>query len=141
MTDHACGMGQPCHGVAASGGIALRDIGPVDVLSEPNKYTGGSLVGALGQHDLVAFAEYSCSNFITHLLATSSSFCPGQDSAPSGHGYGLNFGRFTSLARSSLAFAASPSSVSRAASLCGASWSSSRVASRMAASAGASNLF
>src|SRR5689334_12537190 len=81
MTDHACGMGQPCHGVAASGGIALRDIGPVDVLSEPNKYTGGSLVGALGQHDLVAFAEYSCSKFITHLFRTS--FVPARTPYPS----------------------------------------------------------
>src|ERR1017187_79313 len=50
-------MGEPCHRMAADAAIALGDIRPVDVLFQPEKDTRSALVCALGQHDLVTFAE------------------------------------------------------------------------------------
>ena len=50
--------------MAADATIPLGDICPVDVLSQTEKYASSALVCALGQHDLLTFAEYgtdSCS--------------------------------------------------------------------------------
>ena len=50
-------MGEPRHRVAADAAVALRDVRPVDVLSQPEKNTRSALVCAFGQHDFVSLAE------------------------------------------------------------------------------------
>jgi hypothetical protein len=110
-------MGEPCQGMTADAAIALRNVRPVGVLSQPEKNTRGALVWAMGQHDFVTFAEYrtsrSSAHMFVYLLLFNISFA-----AP---GYGRKFSLFTSLAFSNLVFAASSSLAIRAASLCGAS--------------------
>jgi hypothetical protein len=50
--------------VAADAAIALRDIRPVDVLSQMKKDAKGALVGAFGQHHFVTLTEGGASSSI-----------------------------------------------------------------------------
>src|SRR5687768_16002546 len=59
-------MGEPHHRVAANASIALRDIGPPVVLSQPEKYTLRALVWPPGQHDFITFVKFSTFRFNAH---------------------------------------------------------------------------
>jgi hypothetical protein len=60
-------MGEPFHRVTPDAAIALRDIRPLDILSEVQKNALGTLVGARGQHNFVAFVE--CWICVRHVRA------------------------------------------------------------------------
>ena len=127
-------MVQPRHRVAADAAIALRDVRPVDVLFETDKHTQGSLVCAPASTTSSPSRKTVPTGLLLIMFVTSFS----RQAPP---GYGRNFGLFTSRDFSSLARSVSFSSAIRAASLCGASWSSSRFASVMAAWTGARSSF
>src|SRR5271169_3172785 len=75
------GMGQPDNRVAADSSIALRDVGPVDVLPQSEKNTGSALVCTLSQHDLVPFAESSTDRFVGNHFRVLLHFLDGRCSA------------------------------------------------------------
>jgi hypothetical protein len=50
-------MGEPGYRMAADAAIALGDVRPGGVLSQPEKDTLGTLVCASGQHNFVTFTE------------------------------------------------------------------------------------
>ena len=50
-------MGEPCYRVTPNVAIALRDVRPVNVTSQPEKNTKGALVCARGQYHFLTLAE------------------------------------------------------------------------------------
>src|ERR1035437_10405823 len=91
--DGALGMAQPRHRVAADIAIALRNIRPVGVLSQPEENTQGTLVRAFSQHHFVAFAECRTSRSSARHVSCISFF---RHSLPRPRCYGRNFGLFRS---------------------------------------------
>jgi hypothetical protein len=62
-------MREPFHGMTPDAAIALCDIRPLGILSEVQKNTAGTLVGASRQHDFVACAEcWICVRHVRALL-------------------------------------------------------------------------
>src|ERR1044071_132696 len=96
-------MAQPSHRVAADGAIALRNVRPVDVFSEPHKNAQSTLVCAVGQHDLISFVEYSANRFLADHVSNILRFAR----FPIAPRLWSTFGLFTSLVFSSLARSAS----------------------------------
>src|SRR5579884_3827745 len=105
-------MGQPDHRVAADGTIAFPNVRPVAVLLQVEKNAQSALIRAPGQHDFVTFTEPRSSRLCAHHVRVP----PLLSISLAAFGYGRNFGLFTSLAFSNLAFAASCSLAKRAAS-------------------------
>jgi len=56
-SDGGSGMGEPGDGVAADAAIALGNVRPVDVLSQPEEHTWSFLVCAPGRRHLFTLAE------------------------------------------------------------------------------------
>jgi hypothetical protein len=67
-------MVQPSHRVATDDAIALRNVRPVDIFSEPDKNAQSALVCAIGQDDFVAFPEYSSNPFLARHVRNFLSF-------------------------------------------------------------------
>src|SRR3954452_2709191 len=124
-------MSQPYDRVSADLAVALRNVRPVSVASQPDKDARRALIGAMGQHDFVTFAECRRSSLSARHIRLPRWFGIGCRRGA----YNRNLGLLRTLAFSSLLLAASDSLATRAASLWGASRSSSRLASSVAASA------
>ena len=102
---------EPCHRVTADAASALSDVGPFDVFPQAQEGSSGALVCTFGQHDVVPFGKFEMLSDADDVRAPFRHFIQ----VPPG--YGRNRGLLTSLAFSSLAFAASCSLAARAASL------------------------
>src|ERR1700759_3476965 len=70
-------MGQPHYRVAADLAIALPNVGPVDVLFQPQKDSQSALVCTEGQQNFVTFMECRTDRLIVHhvWLTPSSGSC------------------------------------------------------------------
>ena len=94
------GRGEPCHGIAPNAAIPPGDVRPVGILFQPEKNTNGSLARALGQHNVVALAEFRFNMLSSHTVPVAPSSCIPPICL---RGDGGSFGMYICLAFSSLA--------------------------------------